>query len=205
MEYCFNIMWHNCLDSTNKQAHRLLNETSMTDILSVIAAREQTAGRGQGTHTWTSAPGENLTFSMILNFEPAQVAWRFAGVQLRDGLEAVKQQIINTLICPVICDFLSAEGVQAHVKQPNDIWVGNKKICGILVENILRGSHVRYSIVGVGLNLNQTDFPAELPNPVSLTQLTGKKYKPENVLSELVGLFCKKNMESSFSDSFDGK
>lgn len=196
MEDCFRIMWHKSLDSTNKQAHRLLSETDLTDILSVIAAEEQTAGRGQGSHSWTSAPGENLTFSLILNFEAKAGPYRFAGLQFSGGLEAIKQQIINSLICPVICEFLRREGVEARVKLPNDIWVGERKICGILVENILRGTFVRYSIVGVGLNLNQKVFPAELPNPVSLTQLNGKNYKPEKVLSELVDLFRKKNIET---------
>ena len=80
---------------------------------------------------------------------------------------------------------LLAQGVEARIKWPNDLYVGDRKICGILIENVLEGKQVRESIIGIGLNLNQLQFPADLPNPVSLRQLTGRRYEPEATLEAL--------------------
>ena len=74
--------------------------------------------------------------------------------------------------------YLLRKRVSARIKWPNDIYVGDRKICGILIENILHGPEVSSSIVGIGLNLNQTEFPPDLPNPVSLSLLTGRSYDP---------------------------
>lgn len=175
------IFWYECLGSTNSE---LKSRISEFDNLSIIAAKSQPAGRGQGTHTWFSSPGKNLTFSVLLRFEPGMLAAR-------------DEQIINRFATPVICSFLKEEGVTAWVKQPNDIWVKDKKICGILVENVLEGKWVRESVVGIGLNINEKDFPAELPNPVSLYQLTGKEYPLEETLERIHDL-CKKNWKNVF-------
>lgn len=142
------------------------------DNMSVIATVCQTAGRGQGDHTWTSTPGMNLTFSMLLKFSPGQLLAR-------------DEQIINTVVTPAMVDFLASEGVEAWVKKPNDIWVKDKKIAGILIENVLDGKYVSDCVVGVGFNLNQTDWPTDLPNPVSLKQLTGRDYSPAEVLEDI--------------------
>lgn len=171
-----HIIWYNCLDSTNKELRRHIGEL---DNLSIIAAKSQTAGRGQGDHTWFSSPDTNLLFSILLEFPEG-------------SLKATREQIINDFITPAVCSFLKEESVNAWVKQPNDIYVEDRKICGILVENILEGAFVKYSIVGVGLNINQETFPEELPNPVSLYQLTGKKYPLEHTLERISDL-CKKN------------
>lgn len=175
------IFWHESLKSTNNELKTRLHEF---DNLSIIAAKSQVEGRGQGDHTWFSSPGKNLTFSVLLCFEPGMLAAR-------------DEQIINTFATPVICEFLSREGISAWVKQPNDIWVEDKKICGILVENVLEGKWVRYSVVGMGLNINEETFPDDLPNPVSLFQLTGKKYPLEETLERIHEL-CKKNWEKVF-------
>lgn len=170
-----SILWSNSLDSTNKEAVRLLQAGSLTDKLSFIAALEQTSGRGQGDHIWTSAPGENLTFSVVLQ-DPG-------------FCDAGTLDLINSYVCPVIRRFLQEEGIESWVKAPNDIWVGDRKICGILIENFIIGSRVEASIIGIGLNLNQESWPSDIPNPVSLFQLNGKKYKPEDVLLRLVPMF----------------
>ena len=140
------------------------------DNLSVVAARRQTAGRGQGDHTWTSSPGRNLTFSILLRFP---------------SLPASDILVITCIITLAIRDLLLDEGVEARIKWPNDIWVGDRKICGILIENIMDGDSVARSIVGVGLNLNQTSWPEDIPNPVSLKLLTGKVYSSKRVLRRL--------------------
>lgn len=154
-----DILWLDITDSTNKW---LRDASERCDNLSVVAAVEQSAGRGQGTHTWHSLPGRNLTFSLL--FKP-------------EKLPAGDILLITCATTLGLLDYLRDNGVQARIKWPNDIWVGDKKICGILIENTLDGPLVAKSIIGIGFNLNQDEWPDDLPNPVSLSQLTGKKYE----------------------------
>jgi len=173
------ILWYDCLDSTNSEARRHINDI---DNMSVIAARAQTSGRGQRGNEWLSAPGENLTFSLVLKF----------GRPGTGSLKARKVFSVSEMIAAAICDYLESEGVQAAVKWPNDIYVRGKKICGILVESSLAGDNIDYSIVGVGLNLNQSSFPVALVNPVSLKMLTGRTYDLEQALAALYGMIRKR-------------
>ena len=162
-----DIKWLDITDSTN----RYLREASGDcDNLSVVAAMEQTAGRGQGTHTWHSLRGQNLLFSML--FKP-------------EALPASNILLITCATTLGLLDYLKSKGVKARIKWPNDIWVEDKKICGILIENALDGDSVSRSIIGIGFNLNQTEWPEDLPNPVSLKQLTGEDYNPEKELELL--------------------
>ena len=170
MEETPRIIWLDVTDSTNDEVRRHLSDLAN---LSVVSAREQTAGRGQGDHTWTSAPGENLTFSWLLRFPPC------------GAVAASEILLITQVVTRGLREFLLAQGVEARIKWPNDLYVGDRKICGILIESILKGKQVRESIVGIGLNLNQLQFPANLPNPVSLRQLTGRRYEPEAALEAL--------------------
>ncbi len=164
------ILWHKCLDSTNSEVRRRI---SQLDNLSVTAAWSQSAGRGQADHKWHSAPGENLTFTLLLKFTPD------SPLKARDAL------LLTETITYALREFLASEGVTARIKWPNDIYVGELKICGILIENILEGDDVAASIIGVGLNLNQTVFPPDIPNPTSLALLTGRSYSPEAALEKL--------------------
>jgi BirA family transcriptional regulator, biotin operon repressor / biotin---[acetyl-CoA-carboxylase] ligase len=164
------ILWHKSLDSTNSEVRRHI---SSLDNLSVVAAQSQSAGRGQGDHKWHSEPGENLTFTLLLKFPP-----------LRE-LKAGNMLLLTEMITYALREFLASEGITARIKWPNDIYVGDLKICGILIENILDGSNVSASIIGVGLNLNQTDFPSDIPNPTSISLLTGRRYDPARTLERL--------------------
>ena len=165
-----SILWLESADSTNSELRKRM---AACDNLSIVAARSQTAGRGQGDHRWHSSPGQNLTFSILYRFEgPCRLA-------ASDAL------LITQVTTLALRDYLLAHGVEARIKWPNDIWVGDRKICGILIENILEGASVLAGIVGIGLNLNETDWPAELPNPVSLRELTGCSYDPEEELRVL--------------------
>lgn len=167
-------MWRDKVDSTNNVCRR---EIEALDNLSYIAAKCQSAGRGQGDHTWTSTPGENLTFSYILK---------------PDGtLRAADAIVITHITTLSIVSYLESKGVKAAIKWPNDIWVDGKKICGILIENCLDGPQVLWSIIGVGLNINQTDFPKDLPNPTSLSILTGGQYDVEEELELLMKEICR--------------
>lgn len=168
------IIWLDSAESTNKYL-RMASGTS--DNLSVAAALEQTEGRGQGTHTWHSRKGENLTFSIL--FRPERLA---AGDIL----------ILTCAVTAGIRDYLGEEGVSSRIKWPNDIWVGDRKICGILIENTLTEGFVRESIIGVGFNLNQDSWPEDLPNPVSLSQLTGRKYELRPELERLAEKICRR-------------
>ena len=165
-----HILWLETADSTNSELRKRM---AGLDNLSIVAAREQTAGRGQGTHTWFATPGENLTFSIL---------YRFGGACTLAASDALLITQVTTL---ALRDYLLGHGVAARIKWPNDIWVEDRKICGILIENILEAGQVRESIVGIGLNLNETGWPSELPNPVSLRELTGRRYELE---PELVSL-----------------
>ncbi len=118
-----------------------------------VIALEQTAGRGQRGNRWISRAGENLTFSIVL--EPC-------------FLPAARQFMLSECVALAVTDLLSSCGVEALIKWPNDIYVGDRKICGILIENDLCGANLSRSIVGVGLNVNQRDFDPSLPNPTSL-------------------------------------
>lgn len=136
-----------------------------------IAARTQTAGRGQRGNTWEAEPGKNLTFSLLLR---------------PDGLEARRQFELSMAVSLAIVDTLEAYGIDARIKWPNDIYVGLKKLAGILIENRLSGSMIDRAIVGVGLNVNQEVFRSDAPNPVSMKQLTGRQYALDELLNALV-------------------
>ena len=183
------IQWLESVDSTNLEVRRRIDEL---DNLSVIAARFQTAGRGQGSHTWLSPVGENLTFTLLLRFGDGGIS----------GLKASEAVRITQMATLSVFDFLADEGITARIKWPNDIWVGDKKICGMLIENILDGANVSASIIGIGFNLNQKAFDPALPNPVSLHQLTGKLYTTDSALLELYSIICR---QAALLDTPDGR
>ena len=167
MENVMRIKWLEEVDSTNNE---LLRHIRDYDNLSVVAAVSQTAGRGQRGNRWVSAPGDNLTFSFIL--KPSD-------------LPAREVMAITCLATLAVRDTLREAGVPAVVKWPNDIYVGNRKICGMLVENGLAGPDIAWSVVGIGINLNQTEFPGEVMNATSLRRLTGRTYEPVPFLENL--------------------
>ena len=167
------IIWHEELDSTNSEARRHL---PALDNLSVIAASYQTAGRGQGDHTWSSDRGENLTFTVVLKYGPGQ-------------LHAKDSLLVTQVTTLALRRLLLSKGIEADIKWPNDIYVlgRTKKICGILIENTMHGEDVTASIIGIGLDVNQTCFDPSLPNPVSMKQITGETFDIKELLEEFQG------------------
>ena len=166
-----NILWLDTIDSTNSEALRRLPELPSGTVL---AAREQTAGRGQRGNTWFSQPGKNLTFSLVLKNLPLTAS------------QAIR---LNFLFSVAVADFLQARGVEAAIKWPNDIYVGGRKICGMLIENTLGpGGKLAASVVGIGLNINQKEFP-QLANATSLALCTGKEYGLEESLEAFLAIF----------------
>ena len=112
-----NIIWFETLDSTNSEANRRMEDA---EDFTVYAARFQTNGRGQKGNTWESAVGENLTFSIIV--KPA-------------GLKAEDQFLLSEVAALGVVSYLTSKGLEAKIKWPNDIYVFDNKICGILIEH----------------------------------------------------------------------
>ena len=142
------ITWFESIDSTNSEARR---QMETVDKLSVFAAKYQTAGRGQRGNKWSSAAGENLTFSILAPLSGDN----------RINVRAVDQFNITIVSALAVSDLLTKYGIDNRIKWPNDIYIRNKKVCGMLIENILDRDLVGTSIIGIGINLNQTDFPPE--------------------------------------------
>lgn len=126
---------------------------------SMVYALNQTSGRGQRGNSWESEPGQNLCASAF--FRPG-------------GIPPQRQFAVSEAVALAVTDLLAAYGVDAHVKWPNDIYAGDRKICGILIEHAVTPGEILYTIAGIGVNLNQQRFLSDAPNPVSLVQITGR-------------------------------
>jgi BirA family biotin operon repressor/biotin-[acetyl-CoA-carboxylase] ligase len=133
----------------------------------VVWADFQTAGRGQRGHIWHSKRGENLTFSVVLEPTFMPIAEQFS---------------VSEVVALSLVDMLSEYNIGARIKWTNDIYVGDKKLVGILIEHSLAPTTLRRTIAGIGININQTEFDASLPNPVSMAQLLGRELDAEEVL-----------------------
>lgn len=137
----------------------------------VADADFQTAGKGQASNKWESARGENLLFSLLL--EPTKIP-----VQ--------SQFVLSELVALAMTDTLrQLLGQDIRIKWPNDIYADNRKLCGILIETLLNGGQMAKAIVGVGLNVNQTTFVSDAPNPVSMRQIAGTAFERDHVLQLL--------------------
>jgi len=156
------------LNSTNLYSSDLLNKQEVSDV-TVVYTLLQTQGRGIGTNVWYSEDSKNLLFSII----------KFPEIEIE------KHFCLNMIISLAICDYLNLKGVLAKIKWPNDIYIENNKIAGILVENKFYGEIIKSSIIGVGLNLNQTYFPEEIPNPISLKKITGIEFNIDDEVREI--------------------
>ena len=152
-------------DSTN----RWMKENGKGEM--VVVADYQTAGKGCGSNSWEAERGQNLLFSVMIHPK---------------SLQAKNQFIITQVISVALCKTLEKYVEQATIKWPNDIYVGDKKICGVLIENRLQGRMIKDTIIGIGLNVNQTEFKSDAPNPVSLKQLIGKDTDREEVLNTFI-------------------
>lgn len=137
--------------------------------LYTIRTDYQTAGRGQAGNGWESEDGKNLLFSTLIrsDIRPAE-QFRLTMMVSVAMWEMLSQYLPNDLLT---------------IKWPNDIYYGDKKLAGILVENILSGDRIAYSIAGIGLNVHQLEFKSGAPNPISMQQITGEKYDVAVLLS----------------------
>ena len=164
-----NFIYLNETASTNNYANQLILTKAAAEG-TVVMTQFQTKGKGQQGNSWESESGKNLLASYI--FQP-----KF--------LKAANQFYLSKAVSLALTDLLAEENIDVTIKWPNDIYSGNKKLAGILIENSIVGLNLHSAVAGVGLNLNQTVFNSDAPNPVSLTQLTGKNYSVEIVAERL--------------------
>jgi len=163
--FCFEV-----IDSTNACARALAS--CWADEGTVIVAEQQTAGRGRMGRTWVANPFENLTFSVILRPDtPAEginLLPLYAGVAVAEAIER-------------------ATGLSVVCKWPNDLLVNDKKVAGILIEGSLKESSVEYVVIGIGINVNQREFPPEISSTAtSLIIEGGKEYSREDLFREVM-------------------
>ncbi len=161
------------VSSTNDYLSGLVasNRAALADGF-VALAENQTAGRGQAANVWESDSGENLTFSMAL---------------FPDFLPVREQFLISQVVSLGVVDFLDdyCKIGAVSIKWPNDIYWMDFKVCGILIENAVCGRELSSVVAGVGLNMNQTIFRGDAPNPISVSQITGEHYDLEAALEVL--------------------
>ena len=181
----FKIIHIDETDSTNRwlrnSSGTVLNESSHENSLGIVpselcvVADYQTAGKGCGSNSWESERGKNLTFSMLIHPE---------------GIPANEQFRITEVVSVALCETLEPYiNNKVEIKWPNDIYVGDRKICGILIENRLQGATIKDSIIGIGLNVNQRVFLSDAPNPVSMYQLTGQETDLDALLHQFLAAF----------------
>lgn len=139
--------------------------------LDAVWAEHQSAGRGQRGHTWYSEEGENITFSVVLTptFLPIH-----------------EQFLLSEVVALALVHTLREFGIECRIKWTNDIYAGDNKIVGILIEHALSGNTLSRTIAGIGLNVNQLEFPADLPNPTSMARERGQKFDREYVIKRIV-------------------
>jgi BirA family transcriptional regulator, biotin operon repressor / biotin---[acetyl-CoA-carboxylase] ligase len=149
------------VDSTNNYAMAKVR-AGMAKHGMAIFAREQTAGKGQRGKSWQTQPGHNIAMSLIID---------------TNTLRTDQQFYLSMLVALGVNDFIKeyTDGETA-IKWPNDLYWRDRKAGGILFETVFKGTAWKWAVAGIGININQTRFDKLLPNPVSLSQITGKTY-----------------------------
>ena len=169
------------INSTNVFLYDKISENNdISDM--VVVASHQSAGRGMDKNRWESEAGKNLLFSIALNV---------------NFLEAENQFKISQAVSVAIVDTLSqfVDNQQLFIKWPNDIYFGDKKLAGMLIQNTIEGKMMGVSIIGIGLNVNQIEFSKDIPNPISLKMISGKDFDLEYILNLLI-INIKSSVES---------
>lgn len=175
------------VESTNNYANHLVLSKAAGHG-TVVLAQYQKMGKGQQGNSWESEFGKNLLMSIIL---------------FPHFLPAAKQFYLSKIASLALTGFISNETSDWSIKWPNDIYAGNKKLAGMLIENSIKANHLDSSIIGIGLNLNQERFVSDAPNPVSLKQITKKDYNAEEValkIWELLLFWFEKLLSGSFKE-----
>ena len=167
--------------STNSYLHELIDskkenfEESIKTVIPEfysVSTNNQTNGRGQKENIWISEPEKNILLSTIIY----------------PTIKAEDQFLINMAITLGILDFCKKiiDSKSLSIKWPNDIYYQNKKLGGVLIEHTIVGDSILYSIIGVGLNINQIEFNKSLPNPISVSQITKQNYNIDKCVRDLL-------------------
>lgn len=159
-------------DSTNNYLRSY--QPADAEKITVVTAEFQTAGRGQGSNTWESQKGKNLTFSILVH--PVMVPLQRQFLLSMTGGIALKMALAKY-----------TDGIT--LKWPNDVYWNDRKLSGTLIETTLSGGHITNCIFGIGLNVNQSVFTSSAPNPVSLAQILGHEVDREELLQEIIKAF----------------
>ncbi len=161
-------------DSTNTYLRQ--HASQMEAWMTVVTAEYQTAGRGQGVHTWESNRSENLLFSVLTY--PVMVPLRSQFLLSEAGALALKEVLDSY-----------TDGIT--LKWPNDIYWNDRKLSGTLIETSIGGGRIKNCVFGIGLNVNQKTFESDAPNPVSLAQILGHDIDREQLFKQIVAAFEK--------------
>ena len=158
------------IDSTNAFLQRQQSDCDIRNW--VVSADEQTAGKGMGSNSWESEVGKNLTFSLAadMSFLPAERQFLLS--------EAVPLGIVEVLDKLLPTEKLS-------IKWPNDIYYGNRKLAGILINSTIKANMMDISIIGIGLNVNQMQFQDWPTHPISMKMITGEDYDLQLLLEQI--------------------
>ena len=161
------------VESTNSYLRAFVDKGEGLIHRTIALAEKQTAGKGMGKNMWHSEAGKNLNLSIYLKPE---------------ALPPDKQFFLNKAMALAVSDFVKASvpNSQIRVKWPNDIYIDDKKVAGILISNTIKGNKLEDVIVGIGININQEKFPKEIPNPISLSMFLGTKLE----LNKCFELLC---------------
>ncbi len=168
----FNIINIPKIDSTNSYAQQLIEKGNLHEG-DVIFTSNQEMGRGQGDNYWESEPGSNLALSLILEPKLVPASYQF-----------VLTQIVSLAIVNLLKEYIITDDVK--VKWPNDIYVNDNKIAGILFQNFVKGNQIEHSIVGIGININQKQFFSSAPNPVSMIHHIQDSVNINDLLNKLL-------------------
>ena len=198
-------------DSTNSFLKEMASN-SVVENFTVVVTENQVKGRGQQGSVWESEVGKNLIFSVFVTFESLSVS---------------DKKYLNYAVSLAVFEVLQQENIpRIAIKWPNDILSAKKKIGGILIENSLKGAKISSSVIGIGLNVNQTSFSSSLENASSLTLSSNRTFDLEQLLIEIVtslkskisllntkafesietsylNVLYKKNIPTMFKDSYD--
>lgn len=158
-----------CIDSTNAEAKRLLQDN--IELPFVVIANEQIAGKGQGDHSWNAAKGLNITCSFALE------------VDIPSEYQYLITVATSLSIVSLLKNFIAEDRIK--IKWPNDIYIDDNKICGILITNKVFCDNIASTIIGIGLNINQIKFPINIPNPTSLKIITNKDCDIDVIFKDL--------------------
>ncbi|CAN5422505.1 biotin--[acetyl-CoA-carboxylase] ligase [soil metagenome] len=168
--YSFHLLTQ--VDSTNMYAMELVY-AGLAGNGAVFFTNYQSKGKGQRGKEWISAPGESILMSIVLDTNRLTPSQSFR---------------LSAAIALAVKDFIEfVTGAEICIKWPNDLYSGDRKAGGILIENIIKDGMLRWSVVGIGINVNQLKFPENLPNPVSLRMITGQVYDSQALAKQVAG------------------